>query len=179
MAKKKVSSTSAKKSTAKKGPTKAIKKGTAEPNASKAAAPKKNMSRVKTGKARKPGSDGSSVDGVIKKYERERTTQESQLASLSKKIDGMQKQADSLHQQIEKLSAQRTAAQNAIAQLDARRDEEITALLAKLGVAVGYVATSVEVIEIIEEEAGGEGFEVSDDDDGQIGGDLDTLLGRR
>lgn len=178
MAKKKVSSTPAKKSAPKKGPTKATKKGTVEATSPKAAAPRKKMPATRTAKAPKPGADGNSVDGVIKKYEKERSTQESQLASLSKKIVGMQKQADSLYQQIEKLSAQRMAAEDAIAQLDTRRDEEITALLAKLGVSVGYVATSVEVVEIIEE-VDGEGFDVSDDEDGQIGGDLDELLGGR
>lgn len=136
------------------------------------------MPATRTAKALKPGADGNSVDGVIKKYEKERSTQESQLASLSKKIVGMQKQADSLYQQIEKLSAQRMAAEDAIAQLDTRRDEEITALLAKLGVSVGYIATSVEVVEIIEE-VDGEGFDGSDDEDEQIGGDLDELLGGR
>jgi hypothetical protein len=138
MAKKKAS-TPAKKaapkvSPAKKGP---VKKAAAP----KKSAVKKSAPAKKAAKAPKASGGSDSVDGVIKKYEKERATQESQLTALTKKIDGLEKQSRSLDQQIEKLSEQRIVAQESIAQLDLRRDEEIAALLAKLGVSVGGTAT--------------------------------------
>ena len=57
---------------------------------------------------------------MIKKYEKERSAQQSQLAALSSKIDDLQAKASSIQEQIEDLSEQRSATQQAIAQLDIR-----------------------------------------------------------
>lgn len=210
MAKKKAS-TPAKKSApkgspSKKSPAKTAKKAVPKTATPKKAAAKKSASPKKAAKVPKANGGSGSVDGVIKKYEKERATQESQLAALIKKIEGLEKQARSLEQQIEKLSEQRIVAQESIAQLDLRRDEEIATLLAKLGVSVGG-STTIAVTEVTEvivaetnddsdledsemEDSDTEGSSVeeedddedSDDEDGdeeneQKDDDLDSLLG--
>jgi chromosome segregation ATPase len=184
MAKKKASP-SAKKSAPKTSPPPKAPVNKATP---KVAAPKKAAVKkaAPAKKAAKASAGGGSVDGVIKKYEKERTTQESQLTALTKKIAGLEKQAQSLLQQIEKLTVQRLVAQESIAQLDMRRDEEIATLLAKLGVSVGGITTIAvtEITEVIVEEDDEDDSELDSDmedssveEDEQKDDDLDSLLG--
>jgi chromosome segregation ATPase len=80
------------------------------------------------------GSRSNSVDGVLKKYQKERQTQEVQLATMRKKIEDLEAKTRAFREQIGKLTEQENGLQKTISQLDARRDQEVSNLLAKLGV---------------------------------------------
>lgn len=97
----------------------------------------KKSPQKKTAKARSTGSGGKSVDGVLQKYEQERSAQESLLATLRKKIEELEAKTRVYQEQITKLTDQADATRDAIEQLDSRRDEEVGKLLSKLGVQLG------------------------------------------
>jgi len=113
-----------KKATAKKKP--ATKKSASKPAS-------KKSTKAKTSKPRPV----TSVDGVLKKYEKERAAQDSQLVALRKKIEELETKARVFEEQIAKLKDQESSTENAIAQLDSKRDEEVSRVLSKLGVSLG------------------------------------------
>ena len=128
MAKKK-KKTAKKKASAKRPAKKSAKKSPKKKSAPKKAPVKKT--------AAKSSPRASSVDGVLKKYEKERSAQESQLTTLRKKIDDLEAKSRAFQEQIAKLTTQEDVTKDAIMQLDSRRDEEVGQLLSKLGVQLG------------------------------------------
>ena len=108
-------------------------KRTSKKKATKKKSPANSPARKTKGSARlKSGS--TSVDGVLKKFQKERATLEAQQAALKKKIEDLNLKTRSLESQIEKLTVKEANANSAIGQLDDRRDAEVSELLASLGV---------------------------------------------
>ena len=93
------------------------------------------------------GSRGTSVDTLLKKYEKERKTQESQLSGSLKKIDELELKATKLQEQIAKLKEGAKSTQLEIDQLDSRRDAEVAEVLGRLGNHGGLVGSSVDEIQ--------------------------------
>ena len=94
--------------------------------------PAKTKAKPKAAAKSKPR--GTSVDTLLKKFDKERKTQEAKLAASKKKIEEMEKKAEQLREQIAKAKELARATQNDINQLDSRRDAEVAEVLAKLGV---------------------------------------------
>jgi len=90
--------------------------------------------KAKTPAAAKSKPRGTSVDSLLKKFNKERKTQEAKLAASLKKIDEMEKKAAQLRDQIAKTRELAKATQNDIDQLESRRDAEVAEVLASLGV---------------------------------------------
>ncbi len=70
----------------------------------------------------------------MKKYKKERLTQESLLASVRKKIKELETKTLSFQEQIKELSSKASVTEETISQLDSRRDAEVGSLLEELGV---------------------------------------------
>ena len=108
----------------------------------KAASRKKKISGKKpatrqAAKTSRTSASRKSVDAVLKKFKSERTSLESQLKNVRKKIDELEVRADKLQQQISKSRDGELQIAHKIDQLDARRDEEVSAVLAELGIQLG------------------------------------------
>ena len=86
--------------------------------------------------AKKPRAS-TSVDGILNRYRKERASQESQLAAVRKKIADLEAKTAAFQQQIAKLNDQETATLLQVEELDAKRDQEVSELLSKLGVRIG------------------------------------------
>ena len=120
---------------AKKKKTKILKKVAKKTNASakpvkKIAATKSVKPKPATAKPKTP----SSVDGILKKYSKQRTTLDTQVVSMRKKIEDLEKKVNDSLAQIDKLIVSETTTKKTISELDTRRDAEVSALLSKLGV---------------------------------------------
>jgi chromosome segregation ATPase len=117
-------------------------KASAKTKASTAKTPavKKTRSRAKASKAPK------SVDSVLKGFDRERVTQQTQLTSVQKQIKEVTAKIKSFESQLVKLQKTQTKTQAAIATLDTRRDHEIGKLLSSLGVNIDNVAIAAESV---------------------------------
>lgn len=125
-----------KKTKPKKKPAKAAKKKKKAPaKKAKAKPAKKKKTSAKKAPAKKRAP--SSVDGVLKKFEKERNTQQNKLSVLQKKITDLETKTRAFEEQIAKLKLQESETQQSIDQLDARRDEEVGGLLSQLGVKLG------------------------------------------
>jgi hypothetical protein len=162
---------------AKKRATKKVaKKKPAKKKAAKKKTAKKKATPRKTAKARSSSPGKKSVDGLLKKYEREQSAKEAQLSTLVIKIEDLEAKSRVFQEQIAKLTVQKEATEEAIAQLGSRRDEEIGKLLSNLGVQLGG-GSSVSVADeaIIDEEDSDKTDPASDDDSDNL--DLDALLG--
>ena len=98
--------------------------------------PSKKVAKSKVSKrpAVKRSSGSTSVDALLKRFGKERSAKEAQLDALRKKKTEMEEKAAKLREQIAKLAEQEKQFQNDLTQLDARRDQEVSQLLAKLGV---------------------------------------------
>ena len=96
-------------------------------------APKKKPNGNKDVPA-KTGSRATSVDSLLKKFEKERYTQEAKLSGARKKIDELESKATKLREQISKLKAEAQSTEVEISQIDSRRDAEVAEILARLGV---------------------------------------------
>ena len=81
---------------------------------------------------RQPG--GTSVDALLKRFAKDRAAKESQLNTLRKKREEIEAKAARLREQIAKLANQENKTEQELAAMDARRDREVSQLLAKLGV---------------------------------------------
>ncbi len=121
MAKKKKAKRTAKKKTSQ---TRAKKKPSTK-GTRKTAATKKTASR-RTG--------STSVDSLLKKFSRDRTQKETQLAVVIKKREELQTRTRKLEEQIAKVTQQQREIQAQLAQLDQQRDQEVKQLLAQLGI---------------------------------------------
>jgi hypothetical protein len=88
----------------------------------------------KAAKLKSPGGRGSSVDDILKKYEKVRADHQQQLTAVQKNIGDLVSKCNVLEQQIAKLRKQESSTQEAISKLDSHRDEDVAKLLSKLGV---------------------------------------------
>lgn len=130
---------------AKKKKSVAKKKTTKSPTAKKSptSSPKKRaVAQSTTAKTKSPR--GNSVDALLKKFEKERKTQEAKLSNSIKKIDELEFKSEKLAEQIAKLKETAKSTQTEIDQLDSRRDAEVAEVLTKLGVqlSTGQVAAT-------------------------------------
>ena len=106
---------------------------------SKSKKPAAKASIKKAGSA-KPRS--TSVDTLLKKFEKERKTKEAKLAASVKKIEELETKSAKLREQITKLRDESKATQTDIDQLDTRRDQEVAEVLAQLGVQLSASSNS-------------------------------------
>ena len=122
MAKKKKTTKASRKTKKPKAKTKLVKRPTAKAKA-KSTKPKSSNTKTPT-----------SVDGILKKFGKQRATLDSQAISTRNKIEALEKKVNQSLAQIDKLIEKETATKKSLNELDARRDSEVSALLAKLGV---------------------------------------------
>ena len=103
------------------------------------AKPKRTTTKKKTTARRSSpakSKKAASVDSVLKKFAKERTQSEAQLATLQKKQVEVKDKLQKLNEQIQKLGQQIGDTRGKISQLDSRRDAEVKELLAQLGVKI-------------------------------------------
>jgi len=81
-----------------------------------------------------------SVDSLLKRFAKERSAKEVQLATLRTKKHDLEEKTRKQREQIAKMADQEKKAEGELAQLDARRDSEVSQLLAKLGIDLGKTA---------------------------------------
>ena len=112
---------------------KVAKKKSTKKKVGKKKAPKKKRPAKNTHSSGKRSRE-SSVDAVLKKYENERSSQETQLVTLRKKIEDLETKTRTYQAQIAELKKQESVTENTIADLASRRDAEVSNLLSKLGV---------------------------------------------
>jgi hypothetical protein len=92
----------------------------------------KSTAKKRPAARRQPGA--TSVDALLKRFAKDRAAKESQLNTLHKKREEIEAKAARLREQIAKLAEQENKAEQELAGMDARRDREVSQLLAKLGV---------------------------------------------
>jgi len=120
---------------------------TKKSKATKKASSKKSGSRKsrkpvssKNGKRSGQKKDPNSVDGILKKFVQERSSLDAHLSGLQKKIADLEKKTKLYQEQLVSLAQDKDATLDSIAQIDTRRDLEVSQLLAKLGVKVTDVS---------------------------------------
>ena len=109
------------------------------------ASPARRTSTAKPKAKAKPktkAATGTTVDGVLKSFEKERVGLNDKLVAARKKVEQLAKQIDKLKGQLEDTRREIVESDLAIATLDARRDKEIGVLLSGLGVDLGKVAAA-------------------------------------
>jgi len=124
---------SAKKNTSKNSAKKPAKKKSSQKSRKAAAGAKSSKSSSKK-------KDANSVDGILKKFVQERSSLDLHLGALDKKIADLEKKTKLYQEQLVSLGQDKEATLSSIAQIDTRRDLEVSQLLAKLGVKVTEVA---------------------------------------
>ena len=92
--------------------------------------------------SRKKSPTSTSVDGILKRFKQERAVQESQLVAVRKKIADLEAKSRAFQEQIAKLNDQESETLQQVDELDAKRDQEISELLSRLGVRVGQMDSS-------------------------------------
>jgi hypothetical protein len=95
----------------------------------KVVASKPKSKSAKTSKA-------PSVDEVILKYEKERTTLNSQLGETRKMIQELETRSRKLQDEIRALRSREEMIVSKVGEVDSRRDHEVSMILVKLGVQV-------------------------------------------
>lgn len=103
---------------------------------------KSSKSATRRRAAKSKSSMGSTVDGVLKTFEKERVVLNDKLGSARKKVEQLAKQIEKLKGQLDVTRREIVESDLAIATLDARRDREIGLLLSGLGVDLGKVAAA-------------------------------------
>ncbi len=106
---------------------------------------KKKVARsAKKKPAKRAASDKSndSVDSLLKKFSQARSSKEAELENVKTKIADLRDKVVKYQEQIEKLTEQQQLVQTTISELDGRRDQEVSTLLARLGVQLSTPATS-------------------------------------
>ena len=141
--------TATKKVVKKKTPaSKASAKKTAVKKAIKKTAAKKTSVNSKTKTAAKSSSKSrtkaSSVDGILKRYQKERVAQEAKLVSVREEIKDLTSKIQAYQKQIVKLKSQQLDTENSICTLDIRRDQEVAGLLSSLGINLDSIASAGE-----------------------------------
>lgn len=117
--------------------TKSSKSTARKPSPTKKTAPKRESA-----KASKAKPSAKSVDGILKSFDKERVTQNSNLVSIRKKIEQLTKKVSSLKTELEGLKKTAVETEIAIETLDARRDKEIGTLLTSMGIDLGKAAAA-------------------------------------
>ena len=130
----------------------AAKKSKAKKASAKKSGSKKSRKAVnsKSGKSSRK-KNPNSVDGILKKFVQERSSLDVHLSGLQKKIADLEKKTKSYQEQLIALAQDKEATLDSIAQIDTRRDLEVSQLLAKLGVRVTDVppaATTTVVFDV-------------------------------
>lgn len=130
-----------KKSVKKAAPKKAVaqKAGAKSATAKKTTAVKAKSAKKTT--AAKSRSKASSVDGILKRYQKERIAHESKLVSVRDQIHKLTSKIQTYQKQIVKLKSQQLDTENSICTLDIRRDQEVAGLLSSLGINLDSIAS--------------------------------------
>jgi len=92
----------------------------------------------------KPRSKASSVDGILKRYQKERVAQEAKLVSVREQIKVLTSQIEAHQKQIVKLKSQQLDTENSICTMDIRRDQEVAGLLSSMGINLDSIASAGE-----------------------------------
>ena len=134
---------------AKKKPKKATKQDKSKPVfASKAKGKKKSVTKKSTTKKKAVKKTSSrkatatSVDTILKSFEKERVTQNNDLVATRKKLDQVTKKIASLKVELLELQVKEGETEIAIATLDDRRDKEIGKLLSDMGINLDNAASA-------------------------------------
>ena len=135
--------TATKKVAKKKAPvSKASPKKTAAKKDVKKTAAKKTAAKSSS----KPRTKASSVDGILKRYQKERVAQEAKLVSVREKIKDLNSKIQAYQKQIVKLKTQQLDTENSICTSDIRRDQEVAGLLSSLGINLDSIASAGEAV---------------------------------
>ena len=135
--------TATKKVSKKKAPvSKASPKKTAAKKDVKKTAAKKTAAKSSS----KPRTKASSVDGILKRYQKERVAQEAKLVSVREKIKDLNSKIQAYQKQIVKLKTQQLDTENSICTSDIRRDQEVAGLLSSLGINLDSIASAGEAV---------------------------------
>ena len=94
----------------------------------------------------KPRTKASSVDGILKRYQKERVAQEAKLVSVREKIKDLNSKIQAYQKQIVKLKSQQLDTENSICTSDIRRDQEVAGLLSSLGINLDSIASAGEAV---------------------------------
>ena len=112
-------------------------KGKKKPVTKKPATKKKAVKKTSAKKA-----TATSVDSILKSFEKERVTKNSDLVATRKKLDQVTKKIASLKVELLELQAKEGETEVAIATLDDRRDKEIGKLLSGMGINLDNAASA-------------------------------------
>ena len=123
-----------------------IKKSPAKKTVSNRASSKKTVAKKTTAKKAiaKSRSKPSSVDGILKQFQKERVAQETKLVSVRSEIKDLTGKIQAYEKQIVKLKAQQLDTENSICTLDTRRDQEVANLLSSLGINLDSIASAAD-----------------------------------
>lgn len=116
-----------------------------KPKSKKKPAAKKSKTKKTTLRktaALKAKTSAKSVDTILKAFEKERVTQNTDLVTTRKKIELVTKKIGSLKAELLELQAKEGATEIAITTLDDRRDKEIGTMLSNLGINLENAATA-------------------------------------
>lgn len=91
---------------------------------------------VKRTSTTRKSSSNKSVDGLLQRFAKQRSVTEAQLASLHKTKEESEKKAARIREQLDKLANQQQQLESDLANLDSQRDQEVSQLLASLGVQI-------------------------------------------
>ena len=99
-----------------------------------------------TTKSSKSKTKVSSVDGILKRYQKERVAQEAKLVSVRDQIKDLTSKIQAYQKQIVKLKSQQLDTENSICTMDIRRDQEVAGLLSSLGINLDSIASAGETV---------------------------------
>ena len=120
----------------------AAKKALKKTAAKKTPATRKSKTTAKS--SAKSRSKASSVDGILKRYEKERVAQETRLVSVREQIKDLTSKIQAYQKQIVKLKSQQLDTENSICTMDIRRDQEVAGLLSSMGINLDSIASAGE-----------------------------------
>ena len=95
---------------------------------------KKKASAKKPASTKKPAAPATSVDAVLEKYEKERSSKETLLTRSRKEIEELGNKVISMQEKIATLKETVATTEVELGQIDARRATDVSSVLAKLGV---------------------------------------------
>lgn len=125
----------------------AAKKTKTTPKATKKATKKRTSRKTKAAPAKAPSTRSrspKSVDSILKSYEKERVSQQTQLTVVQKKIKDLTTKVNAYEKEIVLLKKKQLDTENAICTLHTRRDQEVGSALAKLGINLDSAAAAIE-----------------------------------
>ena len=92
--------------------------------------------RTSTKSKTKPLAKSNSVDAILNKYQKARVNQAAKLKLLRTRIEGLESKVKSFRTQIQELGLEEKEIQKQLDEHDAKRDQEVSDLLIKLGIRV-------------------------------------------